>query len=90
MIIAGNDRDEQTIRGREVADITKIITYHAREYLPLFISPGRQQRYLCLFFFFFFFILFFLCTGNGICCFDYWSAPGLGALRKYQSAPPQR
>lgn len=30
----------------------------------------------------------YFCAGGGICCFDYWSALELGALRKYQSAPP--
>lgn len=29
------------------------------------------------------------CAGGEIWCFDYWSALELGALRKYQSAPPR-
>lgn len=30
----------------------------------------------------------YFCAGGEIWCFDYWSALELGALRKYQSAPP--
>lgn len=57
MIIAGNDRDEQTIRGREVADITKIITYHAMEYLPCSSGPV-DSRGISVFSFSFFLIVF--------------------------------
>lgn len=89
MIIAGNDRDEQTIRGGEVADTTKIITYHAREYLPC-SSAMEGSRGISVFSFSFFFILFFYAQEEEYAALITGQRLELGALRKYQSAPPQR
>lgn len=79
-MITVNDYDSLKDVGREVADITKIITYinnavlgniySAHQLDSREVSPG------------------YYCTGGEIWCFDYWSALELGALRKYQSAPP--
>lgn len=79
-MITDNDCDSLNDVGRQVADITKIITYinnavlkniySARQLDSREVSPG------------------YFCAGGEIWCFDYWSALELGALRKYQSAPP--
>lgn len=42
------------------------------------LTSWTAERYLQVIF----------CVEGEIWCFDYWSALELGALRKYQSAPP--
>lgn len=81
MMIIDNDYDSFNNVGHEVADITKkIITYINNTVLQNIYSAhqldGRKVS------------PGYFCTGGEIWCFDCWLALELGALRKYQSAPP--
>lgn len=79
-MITDNDSDSLNDVAHEVANITKIITYINNAGLRNIYSArqlgGREVS------------PGYFCAGGEIWCFDYWSALELGALRKYQSAPP--
>lgn len=79
MMITDNDRDSLSVP-HEVADITKIITYIHNTALRNIYSAHQLDGIEVS--------PGYFCAGGEIWCFDYWSALELGALRKYQSAPP--